>query len=610
MYPRAVVAHILRKAEPALGIVKAVGELPAYLGRRLRSRPEGPHPIDAVGVRPAGLDLGEREVPGNALSDWWLSLPEILQPKQVSMILRSALAGNLWQQTQLTQKMIETWPTFRKCLNEVRTAVKMVRYKVEPYDDNPKQAPSDRAQARADFVRRCFKSFAADRFADEENFKGMVYDLTDAIPNGVSIVELIWTGEERAPEGGVERRIRAAAWVHPRHYGITPEGSVGVADDGRRDDPLAFNALYTQRIRNRPEKYLVAKNKSKSGSFLGAGEMRALAIAWLNIIFAVDWMRNFGQKYGNPFMAIPYTPGIAQTEIDKFEAAAKRCAAQGYIVYPANTVGLKPEVIPPGQITGDNPIRVMVDIAERWCVQLLLGQTLTSDVGKEGSGAYALGQVHGQVKQEKLEGHADWIAEILEKQLAVSLLTVNYGDAEDCPHVSADFTKVETPMEAAQRIGVVQTQCRMPVVADEAYDAVGLRQPQPGDIVLVNGQLAKQDEPMSQDEKFEKQLEQQVQQAEASMALQAEAAAGGPGGFQGGGQEEPAEASDPEAYTRWARDVIAGASEAQLAALEPLVLKAKAAREQNGEWDEVKVAVRGIALTNRVKLFAEEGKED
>ena len=550
--------------------------------------------------------LDERAVPGNALSDWFLQLPDLLPPKQVSMILRGALAGNLWQQHQLYLKMFESWPTFRKCATELRTAVRMVHFKVDAACNEGEQ-PTKSAADKAAFVRRCFDSFEPDRFKDEDAFRGMIFDLTDAWLNGVSMTELIWDLDHLSPDGKPEKIVRASAWVHPRNYGVQSDGSIGVADQVR-GDPMAFRGMVTARLLTNPSKFLVAKYKSKSGSPLGAGEVRALAMSWANIVFALDWMRNTGQKFGTPFFAIPYTPGIPESERVRFETAAKRAAANGYLVYPRQSAENKVEIYPGQNITGDNPIRVMIDLAEKWCVQLLLGQTLTSDTsdGGKGGSSYALGSVHAGVKQEKLESIADWIAEILQTQLATRLVAENWGEgAGEVPKIEADFTHVETPLEAAQRMAVITTQCRMPVVADEAYHAVGLRMPTEGDEVLNQGQIGVQSAPMSDEEKFAQQMDRQVQQAETSMALQAEAQ-----GQQEGAVNEPEQTQEAVEARQglttlpdWnIRATLAQATSEQLQEVESLVIKATEAGTGNGEWSAVKVAVAKIGKGSHKRI--------
>ena len=552
------------------------------------------------GVAEAG-DLSGRAVPSDPLGDWFWGLPDLISPQQVTMILRGGLAGNLWTFSQLVQKMSDSWPTFRKSLNELRTAVRMVKFKVSPACEEGDE-PTDSAVDKSKFVQRCFKSFEPDRFKDEDAFGGMVYDLTDAVAIGISIVELMWAEAREgtvSPDGKPESRVRASAWVNPRHYSVKPDGGIGVAEESRVDD-LAFRSMIAKATMDVPEKFLVARYKGKSGSCLGAGEARCLAMCWVNIAFAVDWIRNCGQKYGTPFMAIPYTPGIPESERVKFEQAAKLAAALGALVYPQQNPAQKVEVYPAQPMSADNPIRVMVDLAEKWCVQLLLGQTLTTDTadGGKGGSSYALGEVHAGVKQEKLSAIASWIAEILQTQLATVLLKLNWGDASECPTVEADFTRKEAPMEAAQRMGVLTSQVRVPFVADEVYKTVGMRMPRPGDEVVANGVISVQPEPKTEEEKFDQQLDQQVQQAEASMELQAEAQP----------QEQDSFAASDRAglertVGRNIRAVLAAAGAEDLDAVEKLYVKAKAEGGNNGAWKEVNIKLGQVAEKNRIKFY-------
>ena len=141
----------------------------------------------------------------------------------------------------------------------------------------------------------------------------------------------------------------------------------------------------------------------------------------------------------------------------------------------------------------------------------------------------------------------------------------------------------------------------MPLVSEEAYKVVGFKQPQPGDQVLVNGVIQIQGEALTDEQKFERQLEQQVQQAEQSMALQAEAQGGGPGGSD---EDEPEQV---EARLRVTGDrlrvALAKASPEQFGALEAAVVKCRAAGTGNGEWRAVKNQVQAIAAVSRVNLF-------
>ena len=124
-----------------------------------------------------------------------------------------------------------------------------------------------------------------------------------------------------------------------------------------------------------------------------------------------------------------------------------------------------------------------------------------------------------------------------------------------------------------------------------------MKQPQPGDQVIINGKIAVQGDALTEDEQFEKQLEQQVQQGEAQIALQGEAQGESPGQ----GRQESMAASSP---LRNVRDILSKATPEQLADLEQKVIKAKSVGTGNGEWRAVTVHINQIAATNRIHLFS------
>ena len=201
--------------------------------------------------------LRRRNVDSDPLGDFYLQLPDKIPPKQISSILRQALAGNLWQQSQLSRLMADSWPMFAKCSFELRAAIASSKYAVHPYCQKGKD-PTPTAIEKADLVREALEcGFDTDRFADEDGINGMIFDLTDAIINGVSVTEMIWNEDETM--------VRASAWVHPRNLAFTADGRLGVAyaaDSGE----MSFSNQVKSRLMDNPDKFLVAKFKSKSGS--------------------------------------------------------------------------------------------------------------------------------------------------------------------------------------------------------------------------------------------------------------------------------------------------------------------------------------------------------
>ncbi len=544
--------------------VKAAGELPATF----------PH------NRSEGNGLADRSVSSYPQSDYFWALPQKIPPKQIESILRQAASGSLIYQHQLNRRMEESWPTYKKCILELKMAIASAKYAVHPYA-LPGKKPTLSAQEKADLVTRALQcGFQPDRFADEDGVNGMIFDLCEALAMGVSIVEMLWNEDATDPEGNNESLVRATGWVNPTYITFTADGRMGVAKVSDQAN-IGFSNQGKTDVMDNPDKFLVAKLKSKSGSCLTAGLMRSLADIWTIVAYGRDFARLGMQKYGNPFFAIAYDSGITdQNMIRRFEELGRQAVANGYCVHPSNTT----VTVEPGHTMGaDNAQIAMMKLADEACQLLLLGQTLTTSVGN--SGSRALGDVHENVRQERIEAHAKWIAQILTEQFADSICRVNYGKSylknPERPTIAPDMTR---PLSATEQAAYLKdmSQTKVPVCADEIYKRAGVQQPEEGDKVLIGGELVIMEETMTQTEKKEKDFDTQL-----SQQLKVNESLGEPG--QGGGEFGEGEVSA----------ALARATDADRLELENLVSAAELAPHQNGEMVAVKSMLKKLVTQSR-----------
>jgi phage gp29-like protein len=554
-------------------------------------------PWASVGKTESQAGLVGRNVPADSFSDWFGSLPDKLPPREISNILRQALAGSLWYQAQLAQRMRDSWPIFSKCEQELRGAIASTKFVVHPFC-LPNQKPTKSAEAKADLVRRAISGFKPSRFEDEDGFQSMVFDLSGALIDGVSIVEMLWDEDARDPNGAAESLIRACGWVHPRHYSFQTNGRVGVARS-TENGWTQFNNVPAQEILDDPQKFIVAKSKSKSGSPLGAGITRKLAPLWVMVVYGRDFALNFAQKYGNPFLDVAYAPGLGQNqqELDRLEQYIKQARNSGWILHPDSskvTVGME------HKMGGDNAQMALMKFADEQCQLLMLGQTLTTSVGN--SGSRALGDVHENVRQEKIEELAKWMGRILTEQFAESLLVENYGESyrknPERPTVEPDLTRPLSALEQADYLSKISNS-RIPLSADRVYHIIGMEQPEPGDEVLVQGMPQILEEPMTATDKkqqdFEQQLDQQMTVNEVAGQAQ-----GSPqsGEGQEGQVTSRLRVNSPQAILA----ALAVASVEERAELESLVTAAERAPHANGEVAIVQARVNSLLSKRRIKL--------
>jgi phage gp29-like protein len=518
------------------------------------------------------LAAQDRVIRNDPRESYFWTLPNKLTPQQCLQMLRAALAGDLFQQFNLAQLMLDTWPTFRMASHQLMESAAYMRYAVHPCAEEGKK-PTKSALEKADLVSRAIRSMAPNPFNDEKGFSGMAYQLCDAMLNGLSLVELMWQMSNR------EWLPVSAAWVHPRHYTFDVKGNIALYnDDGERISPGSNGSR--QGFMPDPDKFVCAQFMSRAGSPLGAGFMRPLVWYWAARQFNNEWMLNTAKQYGSPFIDITYKPGTVTTgpggELEKLNEMLKTAGAQRRLIHPEGTTA---EIHQPSSLGKENPQRVLEEKADEACLFLLLGQKGTTTAV---SGQLGNDDSHENVKEERKLGLANWLARNPLRHFARAILRRNYGNCDECPEVLPDTTKPLKPEQVGAMMSSV-TSSRIPIRADELYKKIGFTKPDVGEEVIVGGELMLQEEAMTKEDKFNEQLEQQVKQGEASLALQEEAQGGNPA----------AQASAQPVKINVIR-ALAAATPEELAAIETKLLAAETAPHKNGEAAEL------LEVVNRV----------
>lgn len=450
-------------------------------------------PLPPFGTNPprmpetrANTELGLRQIRSDPREAWYLALPQKMQPKHVAMILRAALGGDLWQQWQLQTLMLDAWPMFRKCSHELRDAVARTKFKVRPHCIEG-QEPTQDALDRAELVSRALDSFAPNPFTDEAGFRDMVYDMTDAVLSGLTMVEVIWNEPQRRGSTW-ERLPRASSWVHPRHFTFDNNGQIVIYDDfyKRLQYPVPGSGKMLWGDKPDPDKFLTAQYRSRSGSALGSGLMRPLGWYFSAVMYNRDWMFSSAQRYSTPFIEATYSNAMAQNqaELDQLENFISGGLSNGYIMHREGTTITVHSPPAPG---AENHQKTLMTSADEACMFLLLGQSSTT---KGTAGTLGNEQGRTDVKRERVEAVAQWVCDGPLHQFCRAILRVNYGNEDHCPTIEADFTEVPDPMKEAQTSSIFMNS-GVPMVAKDFYAKHNLTQPKSGDLVLVRGQLGK-----------------------------------------------------------------------------------------------------------------------
>jgi hypothetical protein len=315
--------------------------------------------------------------------------------------------------------------------------------------------------------------------------------------------------------------------------------------------------------------------------------MRPLAWYWSARMFNSEWMLNFAQKYGNPFLDATYAP--TATDKDKLAEALENAGSQGWILHQEGT---RIEIKPAQSLGADNPQVSLMRQADEACQVLLLGQTATTSPvpGKLGGE-----DAHESVKRELVQALSKWAAGVL-AQFARAVVSVNYygegEEPEEVPVIEPDFADEGDPNAEASRDAMFIS-AGIPIDAEEFYHRHELRQPQAGDKVIVGGKLGVLGA-------TDAVLDPAPKPPPALAPFAGNGAEGGkPPPFggkdgEGGGseEEEPGEKEEEEGDELVA--AVKRATDEELRDLRETVVRAQASGRENGEWKTVAVKVKAL----------------
>ena len=132
----------------------------------------------------------------------------------------------------------------------------------------------------------------------------------------------------------------------------------------------------------------------------------------------------------------------------------------------------------------DNPQNHLIDVADRVCDILILGQTLTTDVAD--SGSRALGDVHAGVRLDNLQDACDWAAQNVNDQVIRKAILFNYGNTDEMPYLETKFESAEDPVQMATRDQILVSM-GMELPQDQIYERHKIRIPEAGEAVIKQG---------------------------------------------------------------------------------------------------------------------------
>jgi phage gp29-like protein len=171
-------------------------------------------------------------------------------------------------------------------------------------------------------------------------------------------------------------------------------------------------------------KYITHVHKAKSGLPIRGGLARAIAWPWLFGNYGLkDWAA-FMEVYGQPYRVGKYQPGATEEDKAALLRAVANIGSDAAAIIPQTMLI---EFVSAMTTGGTDAQERWLEFLNRQKAKLVLGQTLTSDTSKSGSGSQALGTVHNEVRKDIRDDDVRQLEVTLHRCLTRPTVDLNLG---------------------------------------------------------------------------------------------------------------------------------------------------------------------------------------
>ena len=370
-----------------------------------------------------------------------------LTPAKLSRILEDGERGRLEDQARLAEDMEEKDAHLFSELSKRRRALLGLNWHLRP--------PEEATRQEKEWTSRI------ERIVRALDWEEIVYDASAAILYGYACLEYNW---ERS-EG--QWRLKSADYRQPDWF-MTPQND---------RDTLVLRTLDGRGEQLRQWGWLVHVHKAKSGYLTRGGLARILAWPYLFRNYSARDLAEFLEIHGLPLRLGKYPAGASDTEKSTLMKAVVNIGHAAAGIIPQ---GMEIEFQEAAKGSSE-PFMAMMRWAEASMSKAILGGTLTSQTSESGGGAYALGQVHNEVRHDILVSDAREIARSITQHLVDPLTRLN-TPMRRLPSFVFETEQPEDIKLYADALPKLGRALRIP--ARWAYEKLGIPQPEADEEVL------------------------------------------------------------------------------------------------------------------------------
>jgi len=303
---------------------------------------------------------------------------ELAKPNKFSKVLEI-----LPDPDPVLTKLGKSYSTYRKfeddyqvwtCINSRKAGVKSLEWEIQPGEAS----------------NQCFE-FIKDLFENEIDIYDIISQILDAPFYGNSPIEIVWKKE--------------SGYIIPARIEEKPQEWF-VFDDNRK---LYFNQN-NKRIEIPEYKILYVVHEPKFRNPYGVKLFSKIFWPWTFKKGGYKFWMLFLEKFGIPWVLGKLPRGKPQEEYDDLFNMLSQLVEDSVAVIPDDS---SVEIKEIEQKSGSSAYETLIKLADNAIAKVILGQTLTTDIGNKGS--YAAGKVHYLVRKDIVDSDKKLVEKTINK---------------------------------------------------------------------------------------------------------------------------------------------------------------------------------------------------
>lgn len=323
-----------------------------------------------------------------------------ITPQRIKDTFLLAERGVLWPQCDLASDIIELDAQIHSEMQKRARAVLLLSWSITPpYDASRKEKKA------AKIIEETIKSI--------DDLEDVFLTLMDAVLYGYSCLEIATENNESGWQ------LIDGMWTPQFQY--RPQRMFCSKYDRQDDLFLRDSMSENGAAKLIPFGWIKHVHKSISGYIPRCGLIRAIAFPFLFKNFTLRDLAQMLETYGQPIKIGKYGAGATENDRMALFDAIKNIGRNAGGIIPDD---MSLELIEVAKAGAAN-FELMIGLMDNYISKLILGGTLTSQTSGGGGGAYALGEVHNEVRKELLVSDARQLATTLTRDLVWPLQYLN-----------------------------------------------------------------------------------------------------------------------------------------------------------------------------------------